>query len=407
MKQQARTFSTEIKQIDLDVNRTFRNHIMFRERFGVKWVQKAAYQSFYHTFVSGCAFTEHLHSSVLSGPSWMLIYDWLEADRNIVSPNHLWTLTCCDRLRRKLTCRFPFATSGYSRARFFFCFVFPLTSHCSCFPLHSFSQGVTPGSNLEAAAHTKPKWRFPHLCVILAFLSEHKAPQETAFAQKSTLTSIAPLKPIGIKKNALPLSGWQSWSKTAVLGELGVTVLNSYCLCRTSSSPQSPRAQTDQNTSLRCLTAHSLPSTPQLSRSHIRTDGYLKKPSSCFCRCLYDMMHIFYGVLRGRHPFSHTMCLFVKAPALNPPPTPPLSFSNTTFDSQSQVKRCFVGEKKELKGKKISKTKVSRPLKAMSQGADITKVAPCSRRMSETLRLFWVCLVIDGFNFRMGRLGNH
>lgn len=36
MKQQARTFSTEIKQIDLDVNRTFRNHIMFRERFGVK-----------------------------------------------------------------------------------------------------------------------------------------------------------------------------------------------------------------------------------------------------------------------------------------------------------------------------------------------------------------------------------
>lgn len=34
MKLQARTFSTEIKQIDLDVNRTFRNHIMFRDRFG-------------------------------------------------------------------------------------------------------------------------------------------------------------------------------------------------------------------------------------------------------------------------------------------------------------------------------------------------------------------------------------
>uniref|UniRef100_A0A8C4RJ48 Si:ch211-288d18.1 n=1 Tax=Erpetoichthys calabaricus TaxID=27687 RepID=A0A8C4RJ48_ERPCA len=31
---QARSFSTEIKQIDLDVNRTFRNHIMFRDRFG-------------------------------------------------------------------------------------------------------------------------------------------------------------------------------------------------------------------------------------------------------------------------------------------------------------------------------------------------------------------------------------
>jgi len=36
MKQQARNYSTEIKQIDLDVNRTFRNHIMFMDRFGVK-----------------------------------------------------------------------------------------------------------------------------------------------------------------------------------------------------------------------------------------------------------------------------------------------------------------------------------------------------------------------------------
>lgn len=36
MKMQARTYSTEIKQIDLDINRTFRNHIMFQERFGVK-----------------------------------------------------------------------------------------------------------------------------------------------------------------------------------------------------------------------------------------------------------------------------------------------------------------------------------------------------------------------------------
>uniref|UniRef100_A0A3Q1K6Z7 Rab-GAP TBC domain-containing protein n=1 Tax=Anabas testudineus TaxID=64144 RepID=A0A3Q1K6Z7_ANATE len=34
MKQQARSLSTEIKQIDLDVNRTFRNHIMFMDRFG-------------------------------------------------------------------------------------------------------------------------------------------------------------------------------------------------------------------------------------------------------------------------------------------------------------------------------------------------------------------------------------
>ncbi|XP_067356839.1 TBC1 domain family member 3K isoform X2 [Channa argus] len=57
MKEQARNLSTEIKQIDLDVNRTFRNHIMFRERFGVK--QQALFHvlaaySVYNTEVSYC-----------------------------------------------------------------------------------------------------------------------------------------------------------------------------------------------------------------------------------------------------------------------------------------------------------------------------------------------------------------
>ncbi|MGH0140123.1 UNVERIFIED_CONTAM: hypothetical protein FKN15_008857 [Acipenser sinensis] len=57
MKQQARHHSTEIKQIDLDVNRTFRNHIMFRDRFGVK--QQALFDvlaaySVYNTEVSYC-----------------------------------------------------------------------------------------------------------------------------------------------------------------------------------------------------------------------------------------------------------------------------------------------------------------------------------------------------------------
>ncbi|XP_068595955.1 USP6 N-terminal-like protein [Brachionichthys hirsutus] len=57
MKQQARVFSTEIKQIDLDVNRTFRNHIMFMDRFGVK--QQALFHvlaaySVYNTEVSYC-----------------------------------------------------------------------------------------------------------------------------------------------------------------------------------------------------------------------------------------------------------------------------------------------------------------------------------------------------------------
>lgn len=36
MKEQARRYSSEIKQIDLDINRTFRDHIMFMDRFGVK-----------------------------------------------------------------------------------------------------------------------------------------------------------------------------------------------------------------------------------------------------------------------------------------------------------------------------------------------------------------------------------
>ncbi|XP_028264272.1 USP6 N-terminal-like protein [Parambassis ranga] len=57
MKNQARHFSTEIKQIDLDVNRTFRNHIMFMDRFGVK--QQALFHvlaaySVYNTEVSYC-----------------------------------------------------------------------------------------------------------------------------------------------------------------------------------------------------------------------------------------------------------------------------------------------------------------------------------------------------------------
>ncbi|XP_044281810.1 USP6 N-terminal-like protein isoform X1 [Varanus komodoensis] len=57
MKQQARSFSSEIKQIDLDVNRTFRNHIMFRDRYGVK--QQALFDvlsaySVYNTEVSYC-----------------------------------------------------------------------------------------------------------------------------------------------------------------------------------------------------------------------------------------------------------------------------------------------------------------------------------------------------------------
>uniref|UniRef100_A0A3P9K778 USP6 N-terminal-like protein n=1 Tax=Oryzias latipes TaxID=8090 RepID=A0A3P9K778_ORYLA len=57
MKEQARLFSQEIKQIDLDINRTFRNHIMFMDRFGVK--QQSLFHilsaySVYNTEVSYC-----------------------------------------------------------------------------------------------------------------------------------------------------------------------------------------------------------------------------------------------------------------------------------------------------------------------------------------------------------------
>ena len=38
MKDHARRWSPDIRQIDLDVNRTYRNHIMFRERYNVKCV---------------------------------------------------------------------------------------------------------------------------------------------------------------------------------------------------------------------------------------------------------------------------------------------------------------------------------------------------------------------------------
>lgn len=57
MRNRARTKSTSIRQIDLDVNRTYRNQIMFRERYGVK--QQALFHvlaaySVYNTEVGYC-----------------------------------------------------------------------------------------------------------------------------------------------------------------------------------------------------------------------------------------------------------------------------------------------------------------------------------------------------------------
>ena len=39
MKELARRVSPDIKQIDLDVHRTFRDHVMFRERYNIKLVK--------------------------------------------------------------------------------------------------------------------------------------------------------------------------------------------------------------------------------------------------------------------------------------------------------------------------------------------------------------------------------
>lgn len=38
LKARARGISPDIRQIDLDVNRTYRDHIMFMHRYDVKWV---------------------------------------------------------------------------------------------------------------------------------------------------------------------------------------------------------------------------------------------------------------------------------------------------------------------------------------------------------------------------------
>ncbi|XP_022105991.1 USP6 N-terminal-like protein [Acanthaster planci] len=57
MRIRARKLSPDIRQIDLDVNRTFRNHIMFRDRYGIK--QQALFHilaaySMYNTEVGYC-----------------------------------------------------------------------------------------------------------------------------------------------------------------------------------------------------------------------------------------------------------------------------------------------------------------------------------------------------------------
>nr|XP_060632497.1 USP6 N-terminal-like protein isoform X2 [Anolis sagrei ordinatus] len=68
LKTQARGSSPDIRQIDLDVNRTYRDHIMFRDRYGVKQQSLfhvlAAY-SVYNTEVGYCQGMSHITALLL------------------------------------------------------------------------------------------------------------------------------------------------------------------------------------------------------------------------------------------------------------------------------------------------------------------------------------------------------
>ncbi|XP_044283943.1 USP6 N-terminal-like protein isoform X2 [Varanus komodoensis] len=68
LKRQARGSSPDIRQIDLDVNRTYRDHIMFRDRYGVK--QQALFHvlaaySVYNTEVGYCQGMSHITALLL------------------------------------------------------------------------------------------------------------------------------------------------------------------------------------------------------------------------------------------------------------------------------------------------------------------------------------------------------
>lgn len=59
MRKLAREWSPDLRQIDLDVNRTYRDHLMFRERYGLK--QQALFHilgaySVYNSEIGMCFF---------------------------------------------------------------------------------------------------------------------------------------------------------------------------------------------------------------------------------------------------------------------------------------------------------------------------------------------------------------
>nr|KAG5703276.1 hypothetical protein BaRGS_025518 [Batillaria attramentaria] len=108
MRNRARTRSTSIRQIDLDVNRTYRNHIMFRERYGVK--QQALFHvlaaySVYNTEVGYCQGMSEIAALLLmylneETPFHLTLRLWdiymLEGDRLLVAMSY-----CIMKLHRR------------------------------------------------------------------------------------------------------------------------------------------------------------------------------------------------------------------------------------------------------------------------------------------------------------------
>lgn len=197
MKQQARNFSTEIKQIDLDVNRTFRNHIMFMDRFGVKWVLSVTQHE---------AVSVHLETLLVQCvdfliPSFRLLHhchpkeSWAKAQLVIMWV--MWILLW--PLKWHISVSFH---NKYPQSLLFhmvslkFLFLFSVTPHMFRVTLSEALAGcdlwlkpwISPfpptHTHILKHTHTKPKRLFPLLSVLLAFLSVHEAPQEMAFIQK-------------------------------------------------------------------------------------------------------------------------------------------------------------------------------------------------------------------------------
>ncbi|NXR38603.1 US6NL protein, partial [Zosterops hypoxanthus] len=142
LKSQARGSSPDIRQIDLDVNRTYRDHIMFRDRYGVKQQSLfhvlAAY-SIYNTEVGYCQGMSQITAlllmymneedafwalvKLLSGPKhamhgmeWENVFSWTVQGITWIFEN-IFQLLCCLQDSQDMP------TSFYTTKWFFQCFL--------------------------------------------------------------------------------------------------------------------------------------------------------------------------------------------------------------------------------------------------------------------------------------------